>query len=694
MDRRSRIYWYDQYALNEQDTAFAKYDPDRIAKELMDTGVEIIAVYAANQFGIAYYPSQIWPQHPGLKGRDYVGELISRLRPQGRKILLYINWLDSKHAEWNMLPIDRQNDPYYAEQSLAAWAQPSRPNGRIQALAGGAWRLPCLNSPHREEILAVTQEITERYRPDAFHLDMFLNPEICVCHFCRPTLEKICGTKEITKKAVEEHWVDFINWRCENSASLVAEATAILKKYGIAAAHNAFSPLYQSALNGLDEEWLKSLDVYVSECFDALLVPVSDLNSTSINVRWQHTAGKPSWILLNSTPLHYGHQPISEAEWQIYASACKANGCKVFGPCGVGAHPDTTTAKRLLANVKKGLDFYMEDADLDPGAVSAARIVLVFSWATRKYFEPGVNPLQWTEELHGWARLLVEEHLPFDIITAERITAVEKLADYDLVILPNAANVSKDFCDVVREYIRDGGRVIATAETSLRDEKGNILSDFQLSDVLGISRQGSFEAPFAIEGHSEPEPAFGIFQKVSASGKTIARLVSVDPAGSVAGMKDPLPMETTDWPVFTRNGHGKGQTCYISFDIGRFYAKHGDQHIGKRMAELVDSILPSRQIEIRAPRTVEVTVWRQEKPNRTIIHLANRTVAWTLPTDNRQITEIIPVYDIELVMKKPCDNPVVTSRHAQITFRTKDNNLVVNINQLLAYAAIVISQPS
>ncbi|MFH2068738.1 MAG: hypothetical protein ABII89_04665 [Candidatus Omnitrophota bacterium] len=149
VNKRNRIYWYDQYALNEQDTAFAKYDPARIAEELTLTGTDIIVIYATNQFGIAYYPSRIWPQHPNLKGQDYVGDILLRLRKQGKKVVLYVNWLDSKHAEWNFIPIGHRDDPYYREQPLASWAQPEKTNGRIQALPGGAWRAPCLNSPHR-----------------------------------------------------------------------------------------------------------------------------------------------------------------------------------------------------------------------------------------------------------------------------------------------------------------------------------------------------------------------------------------------------------------------------------------------------------------------------------------------------------------------------------------------------------------
>src|SRR3954471_24091376 len=58
-----RVYFYDQYALNEQASAFSKYDPDRITDELLATGADAIVIYCSNQFSIAYYPSKTWPLH-------------------------------------------------------------------------------------------------------------------------------------------------------------------------------------------------------------------------------------------------------------------------------------------------------------------------------------------------------------------------------------------------------------------------------------------------------------------------------------------------------------------------------------------------------------------------------------------------------------------------------------------------------
>ena len=158
INTRSRICWCDQYVLNEQETAFRAYDPERITEELVATGADSIAIFAVNQYGIAYYPSAILPQHPNLRGRDYVGDLTTRLRARGKKIIIYINWLDSKHPEWNTVRLGQRVSPDTdTDYPLASWADPTQPNGRVMALPGGQWQLPCLNSPKRGQVVALAQ---------------------------------------------------------------------------------------------------------------------------------------------------------------------------------------------------------------------------------------------------------------------------------------------------------------------------------------------------------------------------------------------------------------------------------------------------------------------------------------------------------------------------------------------------------
>ena len=678
LQRRGRIYWYDQYALNEQPAAFSKYDPDRITAELIATGADIIVIYAANQFSIAYYPSRIWPQHPNLHGRDYVGDLFSRLRPRGKKLVTYINWLESRHADWNTVPVGREADPNLAELPLVSWADPNDPEKRVQNVPGGRWRYPCINSPRREQVLAAAREIVDRYHPDAFHLDMFhANGAMCVCRYCRPTLQRICGAETITHAAILAHWREYIDWKMERSASLIRELTALLHEHGVLAVHNAATPFAPAAW-GVGEDWMPHLDAYVSEAFSNLDVP-------SLTVRMHHALGKPTWELLTSTWPRYAHTSVPVAWWQVTAATCKANNGGVLGPCGVGAYPDTTSAKRLLANVKVGLDAHMRDADLQPGAVSLGKIAVVFSWATRKYFKAGA--MNWYEEILGWSRLLIEEHLPFDFVVAEQVVTPASLARYQLVILPNSAHLSRTFCAALESYVRAGGRVVAVGETSLGDERGYLLSDFALGELFGVSRSGSVEGHFAISGAAGPEPVTGIFQQVKSSGETIAQQFAVDPAGSVSGSEDPLPTEPTEWPAAVAHTVGKGRTVYIAFDIGRFYATRNLEHVRELMVRFVRPLLPTPQVVLKAPRCVEVTVWKQSARQRTIIHLANRTQS---ATDLTRISQVVPVPGIEVSLPVPCANPRVTCRGTTVQSAIRGNQIIARLGDLEAYAALII----
>ena len=673
--KRQRIYWYDQYVLNDQATGFANYDPDRIARELAGTGADIVAVYAANQFSVAYYPSRIWPMHPNLKGRDYFGEVSSRLKAQGQKVIAYINWLESRHPEWYVVPLGGQPEK---EFPLASWADPDRPDWRVQMVPGGSWRFACINSPRREQVVAVAREIIERYHPDGFHLDMFFNSGVCVCEYCRPTLEKICGTKDITAESIAAHWREFIDWRNESSSSLIGEVSSVLREHGVFAAHNGQNPLWLSPLYGFDKDWLPHLDLYVSEIF-------YDLHASDLTMRWHRAIGKPSCELLTSTSPNHAHLSVPYAAWQVSAASAKANGCNVLGPCCVGAYPDTTSSIRLLDTVRKGLDFFMEDSDLHPDAVPAAKVALVFSWATRKYFREG--RMDWSQELDGWSRVLIEEHIPFELVVAEQVNSAEDLAKYDLVILPNLAFVSNSFCSVITAYAKAGGCVLATGETSLGDERGFPREDFALGDLFGISRKGSAEGAFAMEGKIEHEPATGVFQQVVATGEVLARKVTTDPAGSVAGYIDPFPMEPTDSPVATTQATGTGQALYVAFDLGRYYANKGLLHARDRMTEYIDFLLPQRQLVVKGPTSLEVTVFHQTKPERIIIHLANRT---SVAHDMARIHEIPPLHDIEIEIESPYPAVKVSGREIGVATTLENNRVRLQIGKMEVYAAVII----
>jgi len=67
-----------------------------------------------------------------------------------------------------------------------------------------------------------------------------------------------------------------------------------------------------------------------------------------------------------------------------------------------------------------------------------------------------------------------------------RISPAATLKKYSALLLPNVATLSDAQCTQIREYVRSGGSLLATFETSRYDEWGTRRSRLGLADVFGI----------------------------------------------------------------------------------------------------------------------------------------------------------------------------------------------------------------
>jgi beta-galactosidase GanA len=68
----------------------------------------------------------------------------------------------------------------------------------------------------------------------------------------------------------------------------------------------------------------------------------------------------------------------------------------------------------------------------------------------------------------------------------DRLLDPAHLAPYATLVLPNLAALSDAQCDQLRAFVKNGGNLIATYETSLYDEWGVRRSDFA-SPISSVS---------------------------------------------------------------------------------------------------------------------------------------------------------------------------------------------------------------
>jgi len=220
---------------------------------------------------------------------------------------------------------------------------------------------------------------------------------------------------------------------------------------------------------------------------------------------------------------------------------------------------------------------------------------------------------------------------------------------YDTVVLPNCACLSQRSVAALSDFVRGGGRLLASFDTSLYDEWVHCQADFGLAAVLGVRFGGNYyglgsssyvtlRQNHPITQHFRqllvPAPSHGVEVRT-----TTGQAVGFFHAPMLRQYR-PLAPETT--PAVVVNAFGRGLAVYIAGNIGEHYDSWGiPSHI-----QLVASALqwlspPVLQIE-NAPETLEV-VLREQAEKRYLMHLINFTGAMRRPIRN-----VVPCFDVRV----------------------------------------------
>ncbi len=123
------------------------------------------------------------------------------------------------------------------------------------------------------------------------------------------------------------------------------------------------------------------------------------------------------------------------------------------------------------------------------GTQSEPWAAVLVSEQTRQFYALNQTMDRFLQHALGVFRVGVEEHLPMTLITDLDITP-DRLKRYAVLVLPNSAALSDRQVSVIREYVRNGGGLVATCETSLCNEFGQLRPNFALADLFGVDYLG------------------------------------------------------------------------------------------------------------------------------------------------------------------------------------------------------------
>jgi hypothetical protein len=563
------------------------------------------------------------------------------------------------------------------------------PDGQLTARPAYGWTRPpafhaCINHPrYRQFLREVLTEIFTQYGPAGLYVDG-LTPHVCFCEHCRDKWRAAFGTEMPVEKLgrTPARWAvwgefgrepqpvgdvendpDARRWTELMRRSLV-EVTHEFSQTVKQAKPDAVTLFHSHPKPGSDEDYDGTLtEVYTPQPW--------------VHVAWRsgelagYSAVYQVPVLFNIYP----HRHFTEAEARYHALQGLA----------AGAYPNFWSA----AGMKPVFEFMTRCADeLDFDTAAPVKFLALprdlresdtqrktpqgdgVSYAPRdRFLAPYV----------GAYSALMRAGLP--VVTLHRPGFEEQLNGFQVLVLPNVALMGDAQAESVRRFVRDGGGLVATHETSLCDEKGRRRSDFALADVLGVHYRATLKAesrplrlqPTALLARGLPANRW----PEHAEPVVAVDLAGAEPAGWLG-----------DVPGILAQGYGKGRVVYLPGRFDSLQCYEPAPAVERLFANAVHWVSQDAvPVEIQASGTVGVSLFRQ--PRRLIVHLVNHQRDSLFRSDAWE-----PVARLSLRVRVPADAQVHEVRrlweNRSLPFQIKDHTASIDVGRLDEYEAVAL----
>lgn len=677
---------------------------------------------------VAYYPSSI-PLHRQaefLKGRDLFGELCRAAHDDGLAVFAR---MDSNrahgefykaHPDW--FAIDSQGNPYKA----------------------GDLFVTCINGPYYEEhIPSILSEIARLYHPEGFTDNSWSGlgrDSVCYCENCRKSFLDRTGM-EIPK---EKDWNSpsyraWINWNYGRRLEIWDLNNRATKSAG--GEHCIWAGMNGGSISGQ----CRSFRDYKGICSRAEIIMLdSQARSDEGGFQQNSITGKLIHGLLGWEKLIPESMAMYQAGRPTFRLTAKPAGearmWMLEGLAGgiqpwwhhVGAYHED---RRMYHTAAPVLTWHKENEEYLLNRRPVASVGLV--WSQQNYDFYGRDNADLLVDLpwRGMAQALIRSRIPFLPVHADHIT--RKANQFALLILPNLGSLTESQANGIRQFVKAGGNLIATGETSLYDEWGDPLSDFSLSDLFGahmdepmINRSdGSGAKRFENTLHTYlrlfPElrvnvdgPVAGDEPPATGSRHEVLQDFEETDILPFGGELEPLktdkgaevlltfiprfpiyPPETawmhvpkTDIPGLIVNTLSNGsRVVFMPADLDRQFGRYNLPDHGNLLANLIRWAAKGEiPLQVEGKGLVDCQVYKQ--PGRLILHIVNLTSAstWRQPVD-----ELIPVGPLRVKIMLPDD---IRGKMLQFLVSEKKDSAdvkngwcVFNINSVTDHEVCIIS---
>lgn len=704
----------------------ARYDAEWWREHWRKTRIQGVIVNAGGI--VAYYPSRFPLHHRAEKlgDRDLYGEIVALAREEGLTVLARMDSnrvaedFYAAHPDWICRDIDgepiRQADKY----------------------------VTCIGSPYYREFLPeVMREIIERSRPDGFTDNSWPGlprASICHCVHCQDQFQAYAGkalprahdwdaeayrdwvrwnfqrrtdlwrfNNEVTREAGGEDcaWMGMISGEILNNSSRFIDLRQILPEASIVMLDHQ----RRNAQDGFEQNTEAGKRLHEMAGWDKL-IPES---------MPQYQLGAPVFRLAS----------MPAPEVRLWSSAGFAGGIQPWWHHIGSMHED----RRQYRTAEPIFAWHQENQDLLVDRELRADVGVVWTQQNHDYFGRAAAAEKTMAPYRGVVKALNRSGLTFVPLHADDIAAA--IARLRIIILPNMGGLSDAQVAGVEAFVAGGGSVIATGETSIASEHGDMRADFALGRLFGVHRRegsrGAEDAPDPnLETHARhsylrlaPEIRAGVYGSRDATAPTAAGdrhpvlagmdetdtlpfggylpVVATDDGVLVLATYVPdfpiYPPETSwmrepvsDLPAITvREGPAGSKLVWFVADLDRCFARDESFEHARLLENAVRWALGNRARVTLSGGHGVITADLYAQPGRHVLHLNNRLLLSRTP--GRQY-DLAPIGPVEVRVRTGAPTAAVRLRVAgkPAPFETVGDEVVFTVAQILDHELVEIAK--
>lgn len=590
------------------------FDPKKFVQLCREAYVDVIELKTKNAVGDAMFPFKGRPCH-----RDWTTETAAFAKEAGIQFIAYYNvgldnWYAVRKPEWRCLD----------------------PKGQPK-IGFRAYNWMCIRSPWRDVVLSEVRQVEEAVRPPGMWFDILGMPNAyglgsydpgaaCFCKYCRAAYKSQFGEE---MPAASDDWE--IRRRVnrfghEGRIRMFRDLTDMLLRIdpGMEMGYNGAGNYDELNFTPVD---LRNRVTYnSSEAKQHRLISFTAKILQSLGKRYQiHTYGgfirmQPSavtgtWAAWNLIPPPY---------LDVTAAVATAHAGRIC--IGVNPLPNGKVYEDEFRNIGQTLEKVKEREPWLRGLRSVPGIAVLYDaqsdLAVRP--NPGTPATPSRTEASGLHNALTEGGLHFDVMPAHLLNPVEQR----VLLLGNAFAPPPELRIATERFLENGGLLIATHETSLRDAHGKRLPNFAWSDLLGVRFKGV--SPFSEANYGwlgdelrDSAPAYPVLfttpvlEVECTTAKPLADLLYPEAHRTPEVFTDGETSHThwgkpTGMPLVTLNRVGKGQILYIAGPIGSEIASRDDTWLKRIVVYAVKKYGTNLPVTAQVPAGVQIVLGRRD----------------------------------------------------------------------------------